>query len=166
MLLRNIKRLHAVGLVCSGGAESVSPHGEAAPRGGNALFARRHVQVIAPPRRSAQKLLDFTPLNSPSRGARRPAQRWVRRRWAALSWARGGWRRRKRRLPRHRPIAPWHQRTAPHVGRRGSRRARGASPCYMLFGELGAMSAAFMTRIPLRTPSARRVPLSIVEKSA
>ena len=35
----------------------------------------------------------------------------------------------------------------------------------MLFGELGAMSA-FMTRIPLRTPSARRVPLSIVATSA
>ena len=44
--------------------------------------------------------------------------------------------------------------------------ARDASPCYMLFGELGAMSAAFMTWIPLKTPSARRVPLSIVATSA
>ena len=44
--------------------------------------------------------------------------------------------------------------------------ARDASPCYMLFGELGAMSAAFVTWIPLRTPSARRVPLSIVATSA
>ena len=44
--------------------------------------------------------------------------------------------------------------------------ARDASPCYMLFGELGAMSAAFMTWIPLKTPSARRVPLTIVITSA
>jgi len=44
--------------------------------------------------------------------------------------------------------------------------ARDASPCYMLFGELGAMSAAFMTWIPLGAPSKRRVPLSVAATSA
>ena len=44
--------------------------------------------------------------------------------------------------------------------------ARDASPCYMLFGELGAMSAAFATWIPLGASSPRKVPLSFVPTSA
>ena len=43
--------------------------------------------------------------------------------------------------------------------------ARDAPPCYMLFGELGAMSAAFMTWVPLGAPSGRRVPLSVAATS-
>ena len=44
--------------------------------------------------------------------------------------------------------------------------ARDAAPCYMLFGELGAMSAAFMTWVPLDAPSTRRVPLTVAATSA
>ena len=44
--------------------------------------------------------------------------------------------------------------------------AHGAHPCYMMFGMLGAMSAAFLCWVPVAQPSRRKIPVVFVATSA
>jgi predicted NAD/FAD-binding protein len=44
--------------------------------------------------------------------------------------------------------------------------AHGAHPCYMVFGMLGAMSAAFLTWVPVARSSGRKIPLCFAATSA